>query len=272
MPEDDDPAPVARAKGAPPTRDVELAAEEEIEVVDLDADEDDTPSQAIDKLITKAVVGAPPELVEEEPEVPLIDLDADEPRAPVWAPAPVGSAPTASAEAARLAIAAARGGVDEDDVTSFSVDEGEVSTPEARARLLAQALAHAEHQESRYRLPTDTGAARRWKAVAASVIFVLAGWVAVAPPVWVRPEPPAQLNEAARARSIRTALLLQAQQIEAFRVEAQRLPATLGELPGSLPAFDTRDQATARTSSSATVTTARRSPTTRRLRRPPSAS
>jgi hypothetical protein len=185
-------------------------------------------------LIAKAVVGAPPEVVVEEPEVPVIDLDADErvgrPRTP-----PTGSTPTASAEAARLAQAAARGAVDEPDVPTFYLDGSEASTPEARARLLAEALAHAAHKEARYRVPIDTGAARRWKSAVATLIFVVAAWVAAAPPGWVQPEPPAQLNAAARARGIRTALLLQAQQVEAFRVVSQRLPATLEELPASLP-------------------------------------
>jgi hypothetical protein len=110
-----------------------------------------------------------------------------------------------------------------------------VSTPEARARLLAETLAHAEHKEARYRVPlADTRPARRWKALAATALFLLAGMVAVAPPAWVRPAPQAQLNAAARARGIRTALLLQAQQVEAFRVRSQRLPASLDELPAVL--------------------------------------
>jgi hypothetical protein len=219
----------APASGERADRAAETA--EEIEIVDLDQDEG---GEAVERLIANAVVGAPVEAAESEPEAPLIDLDADEPRAPVGAPAG-GPTPTASAEATRLALAAARGGVDEDDVTSFSVDDDDVSTPEARARLLAAALAHAEHQEARYRVPTESGAARRWKALAASLVFVLAGWVAAAPVKWVQPEPPARLDATTRARGIRTALLLQAQQIEAFRVEAQRLPTDLGELPARLP-------------------------------------
>lgn len=101
---------------------------------------------------------------------------------------------------------------------------------------MAEALAHAEHKEARYRVPfADPGGAGRWKGLAASVVFVLAGAVAVAPPAWVRPEPPAELDAGARARGIRMALLLQAQQVEAFRVRAQRLPSTLEELPSALP-------------------------------------
>jgi hypothetical protein len=233
MPDED--APARAPTGVSARADHKAGGAEEIEVVDLD---DAAAGESVERLIAKAVVGAPVEESEEEQDAPLIDLDVDAPPPSVDRAAVAGRTPTASQEAARLALAAARGGVDGDKVTSFSVDEDEESTPEARARLLAQALAHAEHQEARYRVPIDTGVTRRWKALAASAVFVLAGWVAAAPPGWVRPEPPARLNATARARNIRTALLLQAQQVEAFRVEEQRLPTSLDELPRRLPGIE----------------------------------
>jgi hypothetical protein len=209
--------------------------EDVVEVHDLDDDEG--ASKAVHRLIAQAVVGAPPEEVEPEAEAPLIDLDADEDlkAAPARSRAP-GVSPPAVSPPSRLVQAAAFGGVDDDDEPAISLDYGEVSTPEARARLLAEALAHAEHKEARYRVPlTDTRRAARWKALVSGVLFVLAGGVAVAPPRWVRPEPAAQFNAAARARGTRMALLLQAQQVEAFRVRSQRLPEDLGELPSTLP-------------------------------------
>jgi hypothetical protein len=136
----------------------------------------------------------------------------------------------------RLAPAAAAGRRDDEDRPAISLDYAEVSSPEARARLLAQALAHAEHKDARYRVSLEgTRRLARWKSVAAAVVLLLAGVVAVAPPAWVRPEPPAQLTEGARARGIRLALLLQAQQVEAYRVRTQQLPESLGELPITLP-------------------------------------
>jgi hypothetical protein len=112
---------------------------------------------------------------------------------------------------------------------------GEVSTPEARARLLAEALAHAEHKEARYRVPSaDARRVARLKSAAASVLIVAAGVVALSPPAWVRPEPPAALSEGARARGIRLALLLQAHQIESYRVRTQQLPVSLDDLPVAL--------------------------------------
>jgi hypothetical protein len=220
------PTPSRRDRAPTPPPDEDL-----VEVVDLDDDDDD----AIDRLIANTVVGAPPEVVEDEPEIPVIDLDEeDAPAAPPTA-RPTGPGPSASPEAARLAAVLARTGFDETDEPAISLDLGEVSTPEARARLLAAALAHAEHKEARYRVPIEAGTGVAWKGLAAAVIVVVAAWVAVAPPAWVRPEPPAQLDAVARTRSIRSALLLQAQQVEAFRVRTQRLPASLTELPAALP-------------------------------------
>jgi hypothetical protein len=77
----------------------------------------------------------------------------------------------------------------------------------------------------------DTRRADRWKSVGAAALLLLAGVVAVAPPAWVRTDPPAQLSDAAREGGIHLALLLQAQQVEAYRVRHQQLPASLDDLP-----------------------------------------
>jgi hypothetical protein len=231
LPDDEPTSPPAAGRGRSAKSDRD---DDVVVVVDLD---EEGGTEAVERLIAKAVVGAPPEEVDEEPELPVIDLDADEPPSPPPRGARAGVAPiapTAADVAARLAAAAARGAIDEDDRPAIKLDLGEVSTPEARARLLAEALAHAEHKEARYRVPMDTGAALRWKGLVTAAVLVLAAWVAVAPPSWVRPQPPAQINAAARARGIRTALLLQAQQVEAYRVMTQRLPASLDELPAKL--------------------------------------
>jgi hypothetical protein len=231
--DDGPPAPKQRtARASTPTR-VEPAREEIQEVHDLD--DDDAPP-AVDRLIAQVGRGTPAKtrVEEDDEELPVIDLDEDE--AP---PARVGAkaaSPRPAPDVSRLAQAAAVGAVDELDLPAISLDLGDVSTPEARARLLAEALAHAEHKEARYRVPLeDTRRLARWKSLAASVVLVLAGVVAVAPPAWVRPEPPAQLTAGARARGIRLALLLQAQQIEAYRVRTNELPETLDVLPATLP-------------------------------------
>lgn len=106
-----------------------------------------------------------------------------------------------------------------------------LSTPETRSRLLAEAVAHSEAKEARYRVPmAEPGAALRWKAPLALAIFLAAALVAVAPPAWVVPPPPAQLDVADRLYGIRLSLLFQAQQVEAFRAREQRLPDSLDEV------------------------------------------
>jgi hypothetical protein len=218
---------LAPGYGRPPEPD---AGDEEIH--DLDADDDR--AGGIDRLIAEVGRGAPLEEAAAEPEdeLPIIDLDED---VPAGAPRQSVADGTSRVDPdlSHLARAAAAGGVDQAEPRALPLDlSGDVSTPEARARLLAQALAHAEHKEARYRVPlADTRRAARWKSAAAVALLALAGVVAIAPPSWVRPEPPAQLGDAARDRGIRLALLLQAQQVEAYRVRAQQLPASLDDLP-----------------------------------------
>jgi hypothetical protein len=220
--------------------------EDEPVPLDLDADLDDDgdTADAAARLIaeTLATSGDSHDVAEEEE--PAIDLDEDAPRtlpasAPATAPSappteapphplPALAAPTAEREAEP---AAADAEPDED-----AIDLGPVSSPEVRDRLLAAALAHSEHKDARYRVPSpDRTSTIRWKVLLIAVLLLLAGALALAPPAWVRPEPPAALNTADRLRYLRIALLLQAEQVEAFRVRSQRLPATLDELPSRLP-------------------------------------
>lgn len=121
----------------------------------------------------------------------------------------------------------------------MAIDEPEakklrVSSPEARERLLAEALAHAEQQDAQYKrmLPSEA-ASGQWKASLSLVVFALAAYVALAPPPWLvsdaPPPSPAQLERGARA-----ALSLQAAQIEVFQLRSGRTPANLGELPAAL--------------------------------------
>ena len=153
-----------------------------------------------------------------EDDVPVIDLDAD----------------TEEDDAVEQLIAEAL--ATEASAARPLIDLGPGSSPEVRDRLLAEALAHAEHKDARYRVPfSGATAIGRWKALAGILILLLAGVVALTPPGWARPERPARLAPAERERNLRAALLLQAQQIEAFRVRAQRLPASLDEVAGTLP-------------------------------------
>lgn len=115
------------------------------------------------------------------------------------------------------------------------LDLGDATSAEERDRLLAAALAHVEMQDAIYRVPLESGTTRRWKAVIASVLFVMALFLVGLPPSFLVPEPPAQMTAGERLRGVRVALLLQAQQIEAHRVRHDRLPRSLAEVPVALP-------------------------------------
>jgi hypothetical protein len=230
------------------------ADEADVSVVDLDADldealEDDVGSAAaIAQLIAETVAGAPEAEPDTERDEPAIDLDeppigvdeapidADEPAAAAPGERPAAMRGVQPASAAELADDTADAVVPPVTPGIAAIDLGPVSTPEFRDRLLAQALAHAEHQDARYRVPfSNARSINRWKGLAASFVLLLALVVAVAPPAWVRPEPPVELSPAARGRAIRLGLLLQAQQVEAYRVRSQELPATLDDLSIRLP-------------------------------------
>jgi type II secretory pathway pseudopilin PulG len=111
----------------------------------------------------------------------------------------------------------------------------DVSDPEERDRLLAAALAYAEMQEARYRVSADTGAGRRLKGSLATVLFLLALLILARPPTLLVPAALPVASEAEQLRGARIALLLQAQQIEAFRSRENRLPESLAELDNPLP-------------------------------------
>ncbi len=110
------------------------------------------------------------------------------------------------------------------------LDLGEGGTPEERDRLLRAALAHIEMQDAVYRVPTTTGRNRRFTAALTSIVLVAALWVAVAPPSFLVPPTGPVVSEADLTLGVRSSLWLQAQQVEAFRVENGRLPATLEEV------------------------------------------
>ena len=129
--------------------------------------------------------------------------------------------------------------LDGDDAEEDLGDDGAPldfeSTPEHRARLLAATVAHAEMQEARYRVPTERRQASRLKGVAALMVFVLAGSLAIAPPDIVVPDAPVEPTSTEMRRGVVAALALQAQQIEAFRTREGRIPREMTELAVILP-------------------------------------
>ena len=115
------------------------------------------------------------------------------------------------------------------------LDLGEATTADERDRLLAAALAQVEMQDAVYRVRSGESRSRRIKTGIAAGIFLIAGVVGVSPPGILVPDPPQALTPADRIQGVRIALLLQAQQVEAFRVEAGRLPNSMAEVDAQLP-------------------------------------
>jgi len=237
-----EPAPVEPAPAEHASTPIRVDLDEDEPVaIDLDEDLDadvvgSGADDAVRRLIAETVAGAgdgAPGADDEDS--PVIDLDdetgAGQPQAEQTAqqaeePAPQAEQPAPEAEQPAPEAAPAEA----------SVDLGPVSSPAMRDRLLAEALAHAEHKEARYRVPyDDRDRTRAWKGLIIVTSLALAGVLATFPPAWVRPEPTATLTVAERQRSLRTALLLQAQQIDAYRIEHLALPPSLDTLPARLP-------------------------------------
>lgn len=111
-----------------------------------------------------------------------------------------------------------------------------ISRVEDRERLLAEALAHAEALEEQYKvIPADPAPTGRWKTPVASAVFALALVVALVPPSWLAGGEAPRPTEGDRDRGLRASMLLQAHQVEAFRVREGRLPEHLSELPATFP-------------------------------------
>jgi hypothetical protein len=209
----------AKTDDAPDVFDLDEAAEVEAEAVEVEADSE---AEAIEAEAEKVEAEAAEE-GEVEAEAGQVDAEAEGGEAEAVEPA----RPTAHAEPNVTAAPTAE--------ADHPLDLGPTSTPEARARLLAEALAHADMQEARYRVPTESRTLGRIKGAIALAIFLLAGILVLAPPRFVSPEAPVGVADADRVSGVITALLLQAEQVDAFRVRERRLPVSLDELGVTVP-------------------------------------
>lgn len=182
------------------------------------------------------------EVLDEEED---IDVDAvlasiEELRSPPSAPAPADPSAAADSDSTGGGSPAEEpgdGGISwGDEAADLDAQPAELSKPEERDRLIAQALAHAEAQDARYRQPMPgAGQAGRWKSLFAMVVFLISGYVAVAPPSWTLGDQAPRVTEGDQVRGVRFTLLLQAEEIETFRALNQRLPESLNELSVQLP-------------------------------------
>lgn len=188
-------------------------------VVDLEDDLDDPESRA--ELIAAASESGP---ASEEPSTAeaRTGSDADE-DAPLIGP----DALVALDELRQEGVATVPG--------ELVLELGETSSPEERDRLLAAALAHVEMQDAIYRVPIESSTSRRWKGLLAATLFLTALFLGGFPPAFLVPDAASPLTTAERTRGIRAALLMQAEQIEAFRTREERLPRSLSEVETALP-------------------------------------
>jgi hypothetical protein len=82
--------------------------------------------------------------------------------------------------------------------------------------------------------------------VAAGLVFLMCGWVWIAPPAWLLPKPVSAPSREYREASTRVALALHAQRIEAYRASHGRLPRTKQEvgISSEMVAYDRTDSLT----------------------------
>ncbi len=112
----------------------------------------------------------------------------------------------------------------------------DLSATADRDEILADAMAHAATQEAHYRQPLpETKRTGVWKAPLAMVVFTLSAYLLAFPPPWIAGDALPTISESTREHGIKAAIFLQAQQIEAFRVDRGRLPGSLEEVEGTLP-------------------------------------
>jgi hypothetical protein len=236
-----EPAAIDRVEAEPAEEVVSAAASDEPEIVDIDLDEE-MDDAARSRLVAEALEyvareeGTSPEgassdegeqVLPEGGTSPETSGESDEEETDASEPLIGPQALLALSELHAEGLAS----VPEELV----LDLGEAATPEERDRLLAAAMAHAEMQEAIYRVPTKTYRVRHIKFGIAAVIALVAVVVSLRPPAFVVPVPPPSLSVADEVRGVRLALLLQAQQIEAHRVETGRLPTSLAEVAFELP-------------------------------------
>jgi hypothetical protein len=122
--------------------------------------------------------------------------------------------------------------LDDRDVSVHRIDP-----VEDKDRLLAEALAHAEHQEERHRVrfPDRDPRGGRWKTPTALVLFVVAALLAAFPTSWMPTPLPPVPSPLEIEWGLRVDLYLQTAQIEVFRAREGRLPTSLAELPVRVP-------------------------------------
>ncbi len=134
----------------------------------------------------------------------------------------------------------------EDPVRPFHA-KGPTST-EARGQEAADAVAavmkHAAERDAAAREKSRPKTPSRWALPVGINLAVLALYLLVFTPQWVTVDPIPAPDPVTRAQDLRLAMYIQAKQIEAYRIENGRLPATLADAGVVVPGVDYVPQGT----------------------------
>lgn len=106
--------------------------------------------------------------------------------------------------------------------------------PEAKGQETADAVAavmkHAADRDQAARKKKPPPKQAKWMLPLGINLAVFAVYLLIAPPAWVTLDPIEGPDVATQEQSLRVAMFLQAQQIEAYRLENGQLPRSLAEL------------------------------------------
>jgi hypothetical protein len=101
---------------------------------------------------------------------------------------------------------------------------------EEAADAVAAVLKHAKDRDKAAEQKAPRKKQPKWMLPLGINLAVFAVYLLIAPPAWVTMNPVEPPDMAAQEQSLRVAMYLQAQQVEAFRLENEVLPTTLDEL------------------------------------------
>jgi len=113
---------------------------------------------------------------------------------------------------------------------------------EARGQEAAEAVAavlkHAAAKDQAVQAKPRPKKQPRWMLPVGLQMAVLAVYLLLAPPAWVTVNPIEGPDEASQVESLRVAIWLQAQQVESYKTQNGRLPASLAESGRETPGIE----------------------------------
>lgn len=102
------------------------------------------------------------------------------------------------------------------------------------ADAVAAVLKHAAEHDEHARKKPPPKKQPRWMLPVGIQLGLIAVYLLISPPRWITVHPIKGPDPAAQERSLRVAMYIQSQQIEAYRQKHGRLPTSLAEMGGSI--------------------------------------